>query len=91
MINKVAAVAIPKAVHQKCSETYGGRNNREVQTDSGETISKKELDASDLEAAANANWDANAECLKNEYGMSSEKIEEIRARLHELNRKAGLY
>ncbi|MFH7191324.1 S-type Pyocin family protein, partial [Klebsiella pneumoniae] len=25
------------------------------------------------------------------YGVSDEKIEEIRAKLHELNRKAGLY
>ncbi|MCL7652690.1 hypothetical protein M8371_25455, partial [Klebsiella pneumoniae] len=36
-------------------------------------------------------WDANAECLKNEYGMSNEKIEEIRAKLHKLNRNVGLY
>ncbi|MGP6827947.1 hypothetical protein ACTZNQ_22520, partial [Klebsiella pneumoniae] len=49
------------------------------------------LDARDLEAAVNANWDANAECLKNEYGMSNEKIEEIRAKLHKLNRNVGLY
>ncbi|MCW9195095.1 S-type Pyocin family protein, partial [Klebsiella pneumoniae] len=49
------------------------------------------LDARDLEAAVNANWDANAECLKNEYGMCNEKIEEIRAKLHKLNRNVGLY
>ncbi len=66
MVDKVASVAIPIAVHQKCSETYGGRNNRKVETESGEMITKKELDARDLEAAVNANWDANAECLKNE-------------------------
>ncbi|MGK4301628.1 S-type Pyocin family protein, partial [Klebsiella pneumoniae] len=72
-------------------ETYGGRNNRKVETESGEMITKKELDARDLEAAVNANWDANAECLKNEYGMSNEKIEEIRAKLHKLNRNVGLY
>ncbi|EPG4033538.1 S-type Pyocin family protein, partial [Klebsiella pneumoniae] len=91
MVDKVASVAIPIAVHQKCSETYGGRNNRKVETESGEMITKKELDARDLEAAVNANWDANAECLKNEYGMSNEKIEEIRAKLHKLNRNVGLY
>ncbi|MES0268373.1 S-type pyocin domain-containing protein, partial [Citrobacter sedlakii] len=91
MVDKVAAVAIPKAVHQKCSETYGGRNNRQVNAESGERITQKELDASDLEAAVNSNWDANAECLRNEYGVSDEKIEEIRARLHELNRLTGLY
>ncbi|MDM2789175.1 S-type pyocin domain-containing protein [Citrobacter sp. Cpo113] len=91
MVDKVAAVAIPKAVHQKCSETYGGRNNRQVNTESGETMTQKELDARELESAVNANWDANAECLRNEYGVSDEKIEEIRARLHELNRLTGLY
>ena len=32
-----------------------------------------------------------AEILKNEYGMSNEKIEEIRAKLHKLNRNVGLY
>ncbi|MDN2648712.1 S-type Pyocin family protein, partial [Klebsiella pneumoniae] len=26
-----------------------------------------------------------------EYGMSNEKIEEIRAKLHKLNRNVGLY
>ncbi|WP_410743285.1 S-type pyocin domain-containing protein, partial [Citrobacter portucalensis] len=91
MVDKVAAVAIPKAVHQKCSETYGGRNNRQVNTESGETMTQKELDARELESAVNANWDANAECLRNEYGVSDEKIEEIRARLHESNRLTGLY
>ncbi|MCH0731474.1 hypothetical protein [Klebsiella pneumoniae] len=35
MVDKVASVAIPIAVHQKCSETYGGRNNRKVETESG--------------------------------------------------------
>ncbi len=54
-------------------------------------MTKKELDASDLEAAVNSNWDANAECHKNEYGMSDEKIEEIRDELHKLNRLRGLY
>jgi hypothetical protein len=89
--DKVAAVVLPTAVHQKCSETYGGRNNSKVQAGNGETMTKKELDASDLEAAVNSNWDANAECLKNEYGMSDEKIEEIRDELHKLNRLRGLY
>jgi len=91
MVDKVAAVAIPKAVHKKCSETYGGRNNRNVEMDNGEVLTQKELDASNLEGAVNANWDANAECLKSEYVMSDEKSESIRARLHELNRQTGLY
>ncbi|MDI3360048.1 S-type pyocin domain-containing protein [Lelliottia sp. V89_10] len=91
MIDRVASVAIPKEVHQKCSETYGGRNNRQFETEGGEIVKQKELDANDLEAAVNANWDANAECLRNDYGVSDEKLEEVRAKLHELNRQSGLY
>lgn len=89
--DKVASVALPKRVHQKCSETYGGRNNRKIETEKGVVMAKKELDASDLEAAVNANWDVNAECLKNEYNVSDEMIEEVRAELHKLNRQVGLY
>ncbi|PKT06058.1 hypothetical protein CYD90_29530, partial [Klebsiella pneumoniae] len=33
----------------------------------------------------------NAKCLKERYGISDEKIEEVRAKLHDLNRKVGLY
>lgn len=91
MVDRVASVAIPKAVHQKCSETYGGRNNSKIETENGETVRQKELDASDLEAAVDSNWDANAECLKKEYKVSDAKLEEVRAKLHELNRKTGLY
>lgn len=91
MVDKVASVAIPKKVHQKCSETYGGRNNRQIETEGGETIRQKELDSNDLEAAVNTNWDANAECLKNEYNMSDKKLEEVRTELHKLNRQTGLY
>lgn len=89
--DKVASVAIPKAVHRKCSATYGGRNNSQIEMENGEILRQKELDASDLEAAVNANWDANAECLRNEYNVSEVKLEEVRAKLHELNRKVGLY
>lgn len=91
MVDMVASVAIPKAVHRKCSETYGGRNNSKIETKSGEVVRQKELDASDLEAAVNSNWDVNAECLKNDYNVSNAKLEEVRAKLHELNRKVGLY
>ncbi|GKN87717.1 type VI secretion system tip protein VgrG [Klebsiella pneumoniae] len=91
MTDRVAAVAIPIEVHRQCSETYGGKNNSKFRTQDGGLVTQKVLDASNLEAAVDANWDANAECLRNEYGVSDEKIEEIRAKLHELNRKAGLY
>lgn len=91
MTDRVAAVAIPIEVHRQCSETYGGKNNSKFRTQDGGLVTQKVLDASNLEAAVDANWDVNAECLRNEYGVSDEKIEEIRAKLHELNRKAGLY
>lgn len=91
MTDKVAAVAIPIEVHRQCSETYGGRNNSKYRTQDGELITQKVLDASNLRAAVDSNWDANAECLRNDYGVSEEKIAEIRAKLHELNQKAGLY
>ena len=91
MTDRVAAVAILIEVHRQCSETYGGKNNSKFRTQDGGLVTQKVLDASNLEAAVDANWDVNAECLRNEYGVSDEKIEEIRAKLHELNRKAGLY
>ena len=91
MTDRVAAIAIPIEVHRQCSETYGGKNNSKFRTQDGGLVTQKVLDASNLEAAVDANWDVNAECLRNEYGVSDEKIEEIRAKLHELNRKAGLY
>ncbi|MDY1814524.1 S-type pyocin domain-containing protein [Klebsiella pneumoniae] len=91
LLGKVAVVSIPIDVHRDCSETFRGRNNSRIETENGETISKKELDARDLEFAVDSNWNANAKCLKERYGISDEKIEEVRAKLHDLNRKVGLY
>ncbi|HBU7741723.1 TPA: S-type pyocin domain-containing protein [Klebsiella pneumoniae] len=91
LLGKVAVVSIPIDVHRDCSETFGGRNNSRIETENGETISKKELDARDLEFAVDSNWNANAKCLKERYGISDEKIEEVRAKLHDLNRRVGLY
>lgn len=78
IVKRVAAVAIPIKVHQKCSGTYGQRNSTMIDMGNGEMISRKHLDAKDLEAAVNSNWDANAKCLKSEHGVSDERIEEIR-------------
>lgn len=91
MVDRVASVAIPISVHQQCSETYGGRNNRQPETINGEKMTKIDRDARNLESAVDANWDANAECLKRDHGVSDAEIEEVRARLHELNRNTGLY
>ncbi|OEJ07383.1 hypothetical protein BHE89_17235 [Shigella sp. FC1967] len=47
-LDNVASVAIPKSVHQKCSETYGGRNNSWVELDDDTKLRRKEYDGQDL-------------------------------------------
>ncbi|WP_244370537.1 S-type pyocin domain-containing protein [Rahnella sp. ChDrAdgB13] len=76
----VAAIVIPKEVHQKVSETYGGRN----------TPAQIDLDSRNLRAAADRNLDAIKPALK-ERGATESQIEEVRAKMHELNGKMGLY
>ncbi len=75
-----AAIAIPKRVHQKYSETYGGRNS----------IAKKAQDASDLEMAVDSNFDAQAPGLKEE-GYTDEQLNKAREELHRLNKEQGWY
>lgn len=91
MTDNVAVVAIPGDVHRNCSETYAGRNNSQVETATGRTMKRSERDSLGLESAVELNWDANVECLKKDYGLSNEEAEDIRARLHELNKNAGWY
>ncbi|VEA68188.1 Pyocin large subunit [Serratia plymuthica] len=76
----VAAIVIPKEVHQKISETYGGRN----------TPAQIDLDSRNLRAALDRNLDAIKPALK-EHGATESKIEAARAKMHELNSKMGLY
>ncbi|WP_423731245.1 S-type pyocin domain-containing protein [Hafnia paralvei] len=76
----VAAIVIPKEVHQKISETYGGRN----------TPAQIELDSRDLRAALDRNLDAIKPALK-EHGATESQIETIRAKMHSLNGRMGLY
>ncbi|EGB1675851.1 pyocin, partial [Escherichia coli] len=76
----VAAIVIPKEVHQKMSETYGGRN----------TPAQIDLDSRNLRAAADRNLDAIKPALK-EHGATEGQIEAARTKLHELNSKMGLY
>ena len=76
----VAAIIIPKDVHQKISETYGGRN----------TPAQIDLDSRNLRAALDRNLDAIKPELK-EHGATESKIEAARAKMHELNNKMGLY
>ncbi|MDA0149201.1 T6SS effector antibacterial DNase [Vibrio sp. LaRot3] len=80
IIKSGAGVAIPREIHQKCSETYGGRNKLE----------KQQVDAGDLEAAVNSNFDAIKTCLK-ENGYTDEQLEGAREELHRLNRANGWY
>ncbi|EPA9931463.1 pyocin, partial [Escherichia coli] len=76
----VAAIVIPKEIHQKMSETYGGRN----------TPAQIDLDSRNLRAAADRNLDAIKPALK-EHGATENQIEAARTKIHELNSKMGLY
>ena len=73
-------MTIPRRVHQRYSETYGGRNSRERQVQ----------DAADLKAAVDSNMDALTPALQDE-GFSSSEIEAARERLHQLHREQGWY
>lgn len=77
---RVAAISVPTGVHQKNSETYGGRN----------TPQKIEEDSNDLHSAVDSNFDAEKQALK-EYGATEEQLEKARAKLHQLNESVGLY
>ncbi|MCH9300406.1 hypothetical protein [Pantoea allii] len=76
----VAAIIIPKGVHQKISETYGGRN----------TPAQIDLDSRNLRAALNRNLDAIKPALK-EHGATESKIENARTKMHKLHSEMGLY
>ncbi|EBH6783858.1 TPA_asm: pyocin [Salmonella enterica subsp. enterica serovar Java] len=76
----VAAIVIPKKVHQKISETYGGRN----------TSAQIELDSKNLRAALDRNLDAIKPALK-EQGATENQIESARSKMHKLNSEMGLY
>ncbi|WP_276204146.1 S-type pyocin domain-containing protein [Photorhabdus australis] len=56
ILERGIAIAIPKWVHQKYSETYGGRN----------TPAKKTKDAMDLKAAVDSNFYAQTPGLREE-------------------------
>lgn len=73
-------IAIPSQVHQKCSETYGGRNRTE----------KQQLDAENLEKAVDNNFDAIEARLKAE-GYSQNELEQARQEIHRLNKQNGWY
>jgi hypothetical protein len=74
------SVAISARVHQKYSETYGGRN----------TKAKQAQDAADLRAAVDNNFDAIKRGLLEE-GLSESDIEAAREQLHRLSKEQGSY
>lgn len=80
MAREVAAIIIPTEIHQKISETYGGRN-------SADNI---ELDSQDLRGALDRNFDAIKPQLK-EHGVTEEQLELARGKMHKLNEEQGLY
>lgn len=79
-LRQAAGIAIPARVHQKYSETYGGRNTREKQVQ----------DASNLQAAVDSNFDAIKPGLLEE-GYAENDIEAARDQLHKLNQEQGWY
>ena len=80
MKKDVAALIVPASVHQKCSETYGGRN----------TPAQIDKDAKDLQGAVDRILDAIKSCLQEE-GFSDAQIEKARQEMHQVNRDQGWY
>ncbi len=76
----MTGVAIPTRVHQKYSETYGGRNIKE----------KQARDAENLRTAVDSNFDAIKPGLLEE-GLPETEIEASRAELHKLHEEQGWY
>jgi len=79
-LRNAASIAIPAWVHQQHSETYGARN----------TIDKQILDAANLRAAVDSNFDMIKPLLLKE-GFSNTDLEAARTTLHELNQEQGWY
>ena len=80
LTSRVASIIVPKEVHRKISETFGGRNDRQQVT----------RDAQDLKSAVNRNLDTIKPALK-EHGVTEEQIEAAREEMHQLNESMGLY
>ena len=79
-LRQAPSIAIPAHVHQKYSETYGGRS----------TKAKQAQDAADLRAAVDSNFDAIKRGLLEE-GLAESDIEAAREQLHRLSKEQGWY
>ena len=80
LLMRVASIAIPAHIHQKYSETYGGRNNKV----------KQHFDAADLRAAVDSNFDVIRPYMIEE-GFTQKNLEEARAKMHKINQEQGWY
>lgn len=80
LTDKVAAIVVPKELHQKLSETYGGRNSR----------AQIDLDSRDLRASVDRNLNTIKPALK-ERGATETQVEAARMKMHKLNSEVGLY
>lgn len=80
LMGTAAGIAIPAKIHQRYSETYGGRNSS----------MKQALDAGDLRGAVNSNFDAIYPYLLDEGFLHSE-LEAARAKMHSINEEQGWY
>lgn len=79
-LRNAPGIAIPATVHQKYSETYGGRN----------TKAKQAQDVADLRAAIDSNFNAIKRGLLEE-GYAESDIEAARDQLHQLGQEQGWY
>ncbi|WP_294737280.1 S-type pyocin domain-containing protein [uncultured Pseudomonas sp.] len=80
LMRSVGCIAIPARVHQRYSETYGGRN----------TKARQRLDAGDLRGAVESNFDAIKPYLLEEGYLEAE-LEGARAKMHKVNEDQGWY
>ncbi|QQX61438.1 S-type pyocin domain-containing protein [Pseudomonas chlororaphis] len=80
LMKTAACIAIPAQVHQKYSETYGGRN----------TKLRQRLDASDLRTAVESNFYA-IKLYMLEAGFSETDLEDARVKMHKINEEQGWY
>ncbi|WP_387463716.1 S-type pyocin domain-containing protein [Photorhabdus sp. RM323S] len=80
ILKKGVSIAIHKRIHQKYSETYGGRNS----------LTRRSQDASDLKTAVDSNFNAQLPALKEE-GYTDEQLSKALEELHRLNKEQGWY
>ena len=79
-MKNAASIAIPAQVHQKYSETFGGRN----------TKLKQQADAADLRSAVEKNFYAIKPYMLEE-GFKEADLEDARAKMHKINKELGWY